>query len=356
MDGLRIQAWRWLHRNMVFRPDHDAGDSWTLKLIQISSPSPTLPSAYSEHDVGEKQITGFLDAEDRSVTHGAGPALSASLALVVVTREEGRQYAIRTDTFLKILNSFAIDPCVLQSLTSSGCHFHGYSEPYKSRHTYHLRSFFGNTVWSFCPRTNRTRAIHISLVGSPVEQSVADFLSILRLYTAHLYTPTLLAFVALVHSVQIADNLVQTEAGSIQKCIASTKFTGRTPHGDQNVDIDELANVAERLESSLSGLNIVQHHFDLMWDLVDYLNEGQYRLARTVGLPEQPLTEAFDPYDALRPALSVIRSQVTSLESIASMWRSNAQNGFQVVSSRLSTIYHVLRGASELRRHRSSRP
>ncbi|KAK5653742.1 hypothetical protein OQA88_7898 [Cercophora sp. LCS_1] len=322
MDGLRDLATSSFQLYNKFRdPIPKTEDESKIQVFRISSSANENPEI-SNTFVPEDSLPTPTRYDDP--TPGKHPR--ATLQMTIITRGHDEVIGMSKPNFLRLFDSYNLDPFTLNYISQNFYGFHSSLTPHNGAYSVLIGTVPFTIVFSFNPTTLATSAILLARVYNGLtsgKQVVQEFTRILQQYAERVDTPAILALVALVHLGQWQDGVLYK---SLQMIRSAEDVSGYGPSGraSERVDIDDLLGVQWRIGEIVLGLANVDRHHDIAQSLFGYLESQVMRGGgdQVVGSNE-----------GLADVVNVLRQQFSGANSTAKYLRERTECHSAVVSS-----------------------
>lgn len=322
MDGLRDIAQQNFQLYDKFRgPIPKTEDENKVQTIQIL----TSPN-------GKPHITNTFVAENNlSLTSPEHDALSqpkpkqstATLQVTIISRSHEEVISMSKPTFLRLFESYNLDPYALNYISQNWYGFHSAATPHNGAYTSFLGTVPFAILFSFNPTTLTTSAIFLTRVYNGLSsglQVTQEFSDILGQYADRIDIPEVLMLVALIHLGKWQDEVLYK---SLQMIRSAEDVSGYGPSGtvSKRVDIDDLLGVQWKIGEIVLGLANVDRHHDIAQSLFGYLDKRLGPGGSTVGMDEQ----LGRGYKGLDDVVNVLRQQFAGANSTTAYLKERTQ-------------------------------
>jgi hypothetical protein len=202
--------------------------------------------------------------------------LNARLNLVIIPRNDTETINMSRNNFLRLYDSFNIDPSTLDHICQNWYGFNFSATMYNGACTFFIGTVLYTLAFSFNPETTETSAILLPRDSNGFStglEATEEFETILRSYINKLDNPTTLILVALVHLEQWLDMSIYTQLKNIRDAEYNT---GHGPFGIRlkRVEIDTLNQLSIEMKTTFVTLSNTVRHQEIAKSLVEFLEES----------------------------------------------------------------------------------
>ncbi|WZH50255.1 uncharacterized protein QYS62_011499 [Fusarium acuminatum] len=232
---------------------------------------PTQDPTYERGDVPEEGVSEPLGHPQEAAQYA-----NARLNLVIIPRDDTETIKMSRNNFLRLYDSFNIDPSTLDHICQNWYGFDFSGTMYNGACTFFIGTVLYTLAFSFNPATTETSAILLPRDSNGFStglEATREFETILRSYIDKLRSPTTLILVALVHLEQWLDMSIYRQLRDIRR---AEHKSGYGPYGmrSKRVEIDTLTRLSIEIGTTLVTLSNTVRHQEIAKSLVEFLDES----------------------------------------------------------------------------------
>ncbi|KAK7404061.1 hypothetical protein QQX98_010147 [Neonectria punicea] len=301
MDGLRALARSNANSHGRFRESQTAVRRFSVVRVFAY---PGQDPKYERRTVLEEAVLQPLEDSQGNAQHA-----NARLDLVIIPRDDADTIKMSRNSFLRLYDSFNIDPFTLDHICQNWYGFDFSSTMHDGACTFLIGTVLYTLAFSFDPTTSMTSAILLPResngFGTGLE-ATDEFMTILRKYMSKLRSPTTLILVVLIHLGQWLDRTIYKQLNDIRR---AENESGYGPYGirSRRVEMETLTRLSTEVGTTLATLSNTARHQEIANSLVDFLDTSVKPDAATLPVPNQ-IKEMCDA--SFQPALDHLKRQL----------------------------------------------
>ncbi|KAI1082464.1 hypothetical protein F5B20DRAFT_531382 [Whalleya microplaca] len=235
--------------------------------------SPDAPTAYIEKDLDIEHLPYFFKAHP--ALKNAGRAASLKVVVIDSRLESWSNFFptlfVTKDIFLGLVDCMAMHSAALWLLRCEYDGFHHFPEA--DVDTFYIGTSNFVLIWTFNHRTLCTRAIWIMrqvFNSAPV----ALFQNVLRRHQEHVYSPSLLSYVAALSVCCSFDSEISYRAHVVRLTERQTGYSMHSSSIEQRVGMESLTVSIKEVGEVLNRVANHERHFRMVDTMLDSILEG----------------------------------------------------------------------------------
>ncbi|KAJ3542147.1 hypothetical protein NM208_g4248 [Fusarium decemcellulare] len=265
---------------------------------------PTQDPEYEPHSVLEGNVSKLPDHFQQKGQHAA-----SRLNLVIIPRDNAEIIQMSRNNFLRVYDSFNIDPYTLDYICQNWHGFDSSNVPYRGAYTFFLGTIMYVLAFAFNPTTMTTSAILLPKENNGFGNGLSasnEFEVILEKYKDKMYSPITLVLVALIHHEQFLDRSLYEMLRLIRY---AESRSGHGPYGGRSgrVEIETLTLLSAEIGTTLVNLSNKARHQEIAASVLKFLEDSTKSDAKTYEVPDA-MKDKCDV--AFRPVIAILKQQL----------------------------------------------
>lgn len=274
MDGLReIAATTFRLYNKFRDPIPKTAEENAIQTFTIVT-EPNGTFQFNKTSLSEESVPLRLEKHNGQSRPVPGKPPPATLQMTVIIRSHEEVIGMTKSNFLRLFESFNLDPYVLNYISQNWYGFHHCNTPHNDAYTVFIGTVPFTILFSYNPTTYQTSAIFLARIYNGLnsgQQVVKEFSEILNQYANRIDIPQILVLVALIHLGKWQDAVLYK---MLQMIRSAEDVSGYGPSGraSKRVNIDDLLGVQWKIGEIVLGLANVDRHHEIAKSLLESLN------------------------------------------------------------------------------------
>jgi len=261
-------------------------------MVRVSAYPNRVPK-YERHSMLEDDVPLPIDQHDVLQTENRDEQANAMLDLVIIPRDDAEMIKMSKSNFLRVYDSFNIDPYTLNYISDNWYGFYSPSAMYNGVYTFFIGTVLYVLAFSFNPGTMTTSAILLPRTSNGFgtgSSATKEFEAILSQYIDRIYSPVILVFVAFIHLQQWLDKSIYVQLTTLR---GVEYESGYGPYGGKSkgltskgVKLDTLTQLSSKVGSMLVTLANTTRHQEIAASLAEFLGNSASPAASTYDIAE----------------------------------------------------------------------